>query len=90
MALFLKHQLEQNERYLSFANQCSDNRKITAANRAAFFETTGATNQGTVAECSKACRVGATGILAYQAAGDFTAVDPTYVFDVEGVSVGGG
>jgi hypothetical protein len=82
MALFLKHQLEENERYLSFANQCSATVRSLQQTALHFLKPPA---QRTKARWLNVARPveWAQRVLAYQAAGDFTAVDPRYVFDVE-------
>jgi len=82
MALFLKHHLKANEQYLSFANKCSTTAKALQQTALHFLKPPA---QRTKARWLNVATpvAWAQRVLAYQAAGDFAAVDPTYVFDVE-------
>ncbi len=82
MALFLKHHLKDNEQYLSFANKCSTTAKALQQTALHFLKPPA---QRTKARWLNVATpvAWAQQVLAYQAAGDFAAVDPTYVFDVE-------
>lgn len=82
MALFLKHHLKDNEQYLSFATKCSTTAKALQQTALHFLKPPA---QRTKARWLNVATpvAWAQRVLAYQAAGDFTAVDPTYVFDVE-------
>ena len=82
MALFLKHHLKDNEPYLSFANKC----RTTAQElqQTALYFLKPPTQRTKARWLNVAAPVDwAQRLLAYQAAGDFSAIDPTYVFDVE-------
>ena len=81
MALFLKHHLKDNEQYLSFANKCSTTANALQQTALHFLKPPA---QRTKARWLNVATpvAWAQRVLAYQAAGDFAAVDPTYVFDV--------
>jgi len=76
-----KASVEENERYLSFANQCSATVR-SLQQTALHFLKPPAQRTSTWLNVARPVEW-AQRVLAYQAAGDFTAVDPTYVFDVE-------
>ena len=82
MALFLKHHLKDNEQYLSFANKCSTTAKALQQTVLHFLKPP--TQRTKARWLNVAAPVDwAQRLLAYQAAGDFSAIDPTYVFDGE-------
>lgn len=80
MALFLKHHLKDDKQYLSFVDKCNTTAKILQQTSLHFLKPP--------AQRSKARWLNvatpvdwAQRLLAYQAAGDFSAIDPTFVFD---------
>ena len=80
MALFLKQHLKDNEQYLSFAHKCHTTAKELQQTALHFLQ------PPTQRTKSRWLHVAAPinwaqRLLAYQAAGDFAAIDPTYVFD---------
>jgi hypothetical protein len=80
MALFLKHHLKDNEQYLSFANKCSTTAK--ELQQTALYFLRPPTQRTKSRWLNVATPIDwAQRLLAYQAAGDFSAIDPTYVFD---------
>ena len=82
MALFLKHHLKDNEPYLSFASKCSTT--ANALQQTALHFLKPPTQRTKARWLNVAAPVDwAQHLLAYQVAGDFSAIDPTYVFDVE-------
>jgi hypothetical protein len=82
MALFLKHHLKDHEPYLSFANKCSTTAKELQQTALHFLKPP--TQRTKARWLNVAAPVDwAQRLLAYQAVGDFSAIDPTYVFDVE-------
>jgi len=82
MALFLKHHLKDNEQYLSFVNKCSTTAKALQQTALHFLKPP--TQRSKARWLNIAAPVEwAQRLLAYQAAGDFSAIDPTFVFDGE-------
>jgi hypothetical protein len=82
MALFLKHHVKDNEQSLSFANKCNTTAK--ALQQTALYFLKPPTQRTKARWLNVAAPIDwAQRLLAYQAASDFSAIDPTYVFDVE-------
>jgi hypothetical protein len=82
MALFLKHHLKDNEQYLSFTNKCSTTAKALQQTALHFLKPP--TQRSKARWLNVAAPVDwAQRLLAYQAAGDFSMIDPTFVFDGE-------
>jgi hypothetical protein len=82
MALFLKHHLKAHEPYLSLANKCSTTAKALQQTVLHFLKPP--TQRTKARWLNVAAPVNwAQRLLAYQAAGDFSAIDPTFVFDGE-------
>ena len=82
MALFLKHHLKDNEQYLSFVNKCSTTAKELQQTALHFLKPPA--RRSKARWLNMAAPVDwAQRLLAYQAAGDFSAIDPTFVFDSE-------
>ena len=82
MALFLKHHLKDHEQYLSFANKCSTTAKALQQTALHFLKPP--TQRSKARWLNVAAPVDwAQRLLAYQVVGDFSAIDPTFVFDGE-------
>ena len=80
MALLLKHYLQDNEQYLSFASKCSITAKELQQTALHFLKPP--TQRTKARWLNVAAPIDwAQHLLTYQAAGDFSAIDPTYVFD---------
>jgi len=80
MALLLKHHLEDDERYQLFVHECSTTTKLLQQTALNFLKPP--TARAKARWLNVAAHVQwAQQILLYQAAGDFSAIDSTFVFD---------